>query len=361
MIMKTPLYLAAVFSLTLCAPRIWADAQPDGSGAVAPAKPAKPAARGDKGLAARPELTSAGSAMVRAANVNIRGQASISSEVIAKARKGETVEVREVITLKKTKTDEPAVWARISLPANVSVWVSALFVDTNKNTVKATRLNLRSGPGENFSIIGRLEKGAAIKPIETKSKWIKIEAPAEVYGFVAAQLLEPAAAPAIAAATPPAPVTPTPPPPVTPVPVETTVVTPPPATPPPVAIEPAPTVAVIPPAPVTPVPEPPAAIVAPVPAAPTTAKPAPPEEEIWVKRVVTREGVVKRSVSIQAPTYFVLESMDNKRVMNYIFSPSTNLVLKDFQGQRVLVNGEESLDERWRTPVLTVDTLRVVE
>ena len=354
MTMKTPLYLAAVFSLTLCAPQIWADAQPEGSGAVPAAKPAKPAAREDKGLAARPELTNTGPAMVRAANVNIRGQASISSEVIAKAEKGDKVEVIEVITLKKTKTDEPAVWAKVGLPNSVSVWVSVLFVDTNNNTVKVNKLNLRSGPGENFSTIGRLEKGAVIKPIETKNKWIKIEAPAEVYGFIAAQLLEPAAAPAIAAATPPAPVTPTPP--VTPAPVETTVVTPPPAAPPPAAIEPTPTVVVIPPAP-----EPPAAIVAPVPAAPATVKPVPPEEEIWVKRFVTREGVVKRSVSIQAPTYFVLESMDNKRVMNYIFSPSTNLVLKDFKGQRVIVNGEESLDERWRTPVLTVDTLRVVE
>jgi uncharacterized protein YgiM (DUF1202 family) len=354
--MKTPLYLAAVFSLALCAPQIWADEQPEGSRAVPPAKPAKPAARADKGLASRPELTNAGTAIVRGENVNIRGQASISSEVVAKAKKGETVEVRELVTLKKTKTDEPAVWAKISLPASAGVWVSALFVDTNKNIVKVNKLNLRSGPGENFSTIGLLEKGAAIKPIETKNKWIKIEAPAEVFGFIAAQLLEPVSAPAIAAVTPPAP-----PPPVTPAPVETTIVTPPPATPPPAAIEPAPTVAVIPPAPVTPAPEPPATIVAPVPAAPANAKPTPPEEEVWVKRFVTREGIVKRSVSIQAPTYFVLESMDNKRVMNYIFSPSTNLVLKDFKGQRVIVNGEESLDERWRTPVLTVDTLQVVE
>jgi uncharacterized protein YgiM (DUF1202 family) len=349
--MKTPLYFAAVFSLTLCAPQVWADAQPEGTGKPAPAKPPKAAAHDDKGLASRPEMTSAGPAIVRAENVNIRGQASINSEVIAKAKKGDKVDVLEIITLTKTKTDEPAVWAKVGLPSDVGVWVSALFVDANKNTVKVNKLNLRSGPGENFSVIGRLEKDAVIKPIETKPKWIKIEPPANVFGFIAAQLLEPATPPAIAVVPPP-PVTP--PPSVTPPPpVETTVVTPAPVTPPP-PIEPPPAV-VTPPPPV----EPPAAIVAPVPATIATNKPV--EEEIWVKRIVTREGVIKRSVSIQAPTYFVLESMMNKRVMNYIYSPSTNLVLKDFRGQHVIVTGEESLDERWRTPVLTVDVLRVVE
>lgn len=356
MIMKTPLYLAAVFSLALGGAPLRADEQPDGPGGAAPAKPAKPAkpaVREDKGLAARPQVTGAGPAMIHTANVNIRGQASINSEVVAKATKGDKVEVLELVTLKKPRTDEPPVWAKVNLPASVKAWVSALFVDATANTVKVNKLNLRSGPGENFSVIGQLEKGATIKPIETKGKWIQIEPPAGSYGFIAAQLLEPVPPPAIAAVTPPPPVAPPPP-------VESTVVPPPPATPPPTAIEPPP-VAVAPPPPVTPAPEAPPAIVAPIPATVTTVKPPAPEEDIWVRRVVTREGVVKRSVSIQAPTFFVLESMANKEVMNYIFSPSTNLVLKDFRGQHVIVTGEESLDERWRTPVLTVDTLRVVE
>ena len=42
-----------------------ADEQPVGSGALPPAKPAKPAAPADKGLASRPELTNAGTAIVR--------------------------------------------------------------------------------------------------------------------------------------------------------------------------------------------------------------------------------------------------------------------------------------------------------
>ena len=33
---------------------------------------------------------------------------------------------------------------------------------------------LRGGPGENFSILGSLAKGDAIKSLDTKAEWIKI-------------------------------------------------------------------------------------------------------------------------------------------------------------------------------------------
>jgi hypothetical protein len=91
------------------------------------------------------------------------------------------------------------------------------------------------------------------------------------------------------------------------------------------------------------------------------ATPAVPEEEAFVKRVVSREGVVKRSMSIQAPTYFALQSLDTGKTINYLYSPTTNLVLKDFSGKRIMVTGEELLDERWpNIPVINVDTLQAV-
>jgi len=90
--------------------------------------------------------------------------------------------------------------------------------------------------------------------------------------------------------------------------------------------------------------------------------PAPPKfeaEEEDVKRIVTREGYVRRSVSIQAPTYFVLENLSNGKTINYLFS--TNLVLKDLQNKRVMVTGEEVLDERWpNIPVIAIDKLETV-
>jgi len=89
---------------------------------------------------------------------------------------------------------------------------------------------------------------------------------------------------------------------------------------------------------------------------------APPPEEILVPRVVTREGIVKGSVSIQAPSYFVLRSLDNNRTINYLVSPSTNIVVSGFRNQRVMITGEESLDERWpNTPVIEIETIQAVE
>jgi hypothetical protein len=85
-------------------------------------------------------------------------------------------------------------------------------------------------------------------------------------------------------------------------------------------------------------------------------------EEPAGKRVVTREGIVKRSVSIQAPTYFVLEALNNGKAVDYLYSSSTNVSLKDFKGKHIIVTGEELLDERWpHTPVISVETLETLE
>jgi len=80
-----------------------------------------------------------------------------------------------------------------------------------------------------------------------------------------------------------------------------------------------------------------------------------------VRKVVSREGIIRGSVSIQAPTYFELRSLDTGKTIDYVYSPSTNLVLKFYKGHRVVVTGEELLDERWpNTPVLVIDALQTV-
>lgn len=89
--------------------------------------------------------------------------------------------------------------------------------------------------------------------------------------------------------------------------------------------------------------------------------PPPVEDEPPLKRIVTREGIVKGSASIQAPTYFVLRSLDNNKTINYLFSPNTNITVKSMQLQRVIVTGEEILDERWpNTPVINIESIEVV-
>jgi uncharacterized protein YgiM (DUF1202 family) len=320
------------------------------------------------GISEAPKAPKSEPAVAMSRNVNVRGQANINSEIVTHLKQGELVTVLDEVTLKKAKPDEPAKWAKIALPAGTPVWVSAHFVDRNTKTVTANRLRLRSGPGENYSTLGMINKGTVIKELETKGDWIKIEAGAGAYAFVAAHLLSknPAdLAPALARANPPttAPSQPENVPPTVP-----SAPTPPPTPPPTVVINQPPPVAVptdTPPPTVTPpaVPVPPPAVTA----APgfLTAPPAvvtpPAVDEPLPKRMVTREGMVRGSASIQAPSYYVLKSLDNNRTINYLHSPTTNIVLKEYQYQRVLVTGEELLDERWpHTPVIDIETIQTV-
>ena len=74
------------------------------------------------------------------------------------------------------------------------------------------------------------------------------------------------------------------------------------------------------------------------------------------------EGIVGHTVSIQAPTHYELKNLDNGNVMDYLYSPSTNVDLRHWKGKTVRVKGEEELDERWpNTPVLTIQRIQVVE
>lgn len=271
----------------------------------------------------------AGPASVIASNVNVRGRAGLIGEVLTKISQGDSVMVLEEVILKRSKEDEPSAWAKINLPPGAHVWVNTTFLDEAK-TVKPKKLNLRGGPGENYSVVGTLEKGATVKEIQTRGAWMEIEPPAGAYAFVAAQYLkqEPPTAP-----------TPEPAPEPTPVPT--------------VVPEPAPIAktATETPAPVT------------TPAPPPVVVPEPePSNEPPPSRIVLREGVVKGTWSIQAPTKFALISSDTGRTINYLYTTSTNLDLSRYKGLRIVVTGEEGFDKRWHnTPVITIQRIQVVE
>ena len=286
-----------------------------------------------------------GPATVEANNVNIRGQAKLNSEVVGKLNKGQEVTVLEEIVRNNSGPTEPSAWARILLPAKTLVWVNNHFI-TN-NTVGAARLNLRSGPGENYSVLGRIEKGQSVTDVTTKGDWTQIEAPTNAYAFVAAQFLKqgaPEMAGAVAAnssETKPTPATPS------------TVTEPPPIAP--AASE----------NPTTPTPAAGTgtnALAAATPATPEAASAPPAETEPPPKRIVQREGFVKGTSSIQAPTHFELVSLENGRPIDFLFTSSPSLDLRRYKGLRIIVTGEESLDDRWpNTPVITIQKIQVLE
>jgi uncharacterized protein YgiM (DUF1202 family) len=369
-------------------------------------------------------------AVVNDNRVNVRGQATLNSEVITQLKKGEKVAILEEIAVAKPKKGEPAKWYRIALPANTPVWVNAGFV--KDNTVASAKLNVRTGPGENFSVIARLEKGATVKEIRTVGDWKEIEAPANASAFVAADLLQrqeaasdkavlaetkPAApAPAVASrpkqgksapkAAPSVPATVP-----APAPVETVKVESPPA---PVtaspdvtakrAPSPTPKPAEVAAAPVAPAPEPARPIVSEPIVTPVASTPPPePEKKGFFSRVfgkssktnatetakskpaakvakakaatpapvvdtepapvrvVTREGIVRRSFNVQTPSYYALESTDSGKIINYLFTTNTNLPWGALKDRTVTVTGQEAIDKRWpNTPVLTIETLNTL-
>jgi uncharacterized protein YgiM (DUF1202 family) len=296
-------------------------------------------------------------ATVKQESLNVRGQPSFVGEVVAHLKRGETVTVLEQITLATTKKGEPANWARISMPTNTPVWVDAEFIDPKSKAVLARRINVRGGPGENYSVVARLEKGTIVKEIRRNKNWMEIETPANAYAFVAADYLEiqapaapspaapsltsaPATGPVPTTEPPPAPA-PTPAPEVVNVPAETTTAT---------AAKPE--VAPAAPEPVAPAPTASAPEPAPAPAA--TGEPA---TQVEATRSVIREGFLNKARNIQAPADFELRDIQSGDVIEFI-QPKPKQNLKAYVGTRVTVAGHEVLDHRWpRTPIIELETI----
>jgi uncharacterized protein YgiM (DUF1202 family) len=279
--------------------------------AVEPAQKAAPVKHKRKAAVAKPisEPTVAlvpGPAEVAVKNVNVRGQAGLKGEVVAHLVKGDAVTVLGQINLDKHKADEPAQWAKIALSSSTHVWVNSKFIDAASKTVSAKKLNMRGGPGENYSVLGVLERGTAVNEITTKGDWTQIDPPGNSYAFVAAMYLKQEA---------PAP-----------------------------APEPAPTP--------TPVPE----------AQPVVTQPAAPAEPTAPPvRIVSHEGVVRGVVSPVAPTKYELYDPATGVNINYLYTTSPTLDLSRYVKMRIIVTGEEGLDARWKdTPLINIQSIQVI-
>ncbi len=280
-----------------------------------------------------------GPAEVAVSNLNVRGQAGLKGEFLTHLTKGDAVTVLDQINLAKHKAIEPAQWAKIALPANLHIWVHSGFIDESNKVVLPKKLNLRAGPGENYSVLGVIERGAPVTEIITKGDWTQIEPPTNAYAFVAAMYLKQEAS-------------------------GTAVANPPPST----ETEPVTTNTVSEPTPIVTeatnaAPEtvesntPPVAETNAVPPAEvdTNLPPPPP-------RVVTHEGVVRHVTSLIEPTDYELFDPKSGGEIDYLYSTSTNLDLSKYKGARIVVTGEEGLSKRWqKTPVLTIESIHVVQ
>jgi uncharacterized protein YgiM (DUF1202 family) len=323
-----------------------AEVAPAPAPAAEPATPSiKPKRRAVKKINEPTVALMPGPAEVAVNNLNVRGQAGLKGEFLTHLTNGDFVTVLSEITLAKHQADEPAQWAKIALPAGVKAWVSAQFIDATNNTVLPKKLNLRAGPGENYSALGIIERGAPVSVITTKDGWMQVEAPTNAYAFVAAMYLKQEASGTMPTNLAPSEETETP--------MTTNSV----AEPEPILTE----------QPTNAAPE--AVETNAVAAAPEPETNAAPVEPVIdntatssAPRIVSHEGVVAYTISLKAPSNFKLYDPSTFETVDYLYTTAPNLDLNRYVNMRIIVTGAEGLDERWpNTPIITIQRIEVLD
>ena len=341
-------------------------------------------------------------AVVTDSKINVRGLPSLIGEVVTQLEKGDKVTILEEVPVPNAKAGEPTNWAKIKLPVNTPVWAFTPFI--KDNTVAVSRLNLRAGPGENYSVLGRINKGTEVKQIRTQDQWSEIEAPADAFAYVDASLLKKSGGEnpsAIASSgekansqpkstVQPAPVAPEPfvqkvrtnssvaqlptqatnpsnnlpthasePEIKKPETVAAATQEASPATPEPVKSDATPHLPEAVPAPSvndTHAEVPPTQPQLTLPK--VAESPSLKSNEPLPRRIVRREGIVRPTKSIQAPTWYELVHPETKKTMNYLHEEKLGVDLKAWKGQKVVVTGEEGIDQRWpNVPILELDSI----
>lgn len=313
-----------------------------------------------------PSARAQNEAVAHADRVNVRSRPSLKAgEVVTQLSRGQRVLVFEEGLPALFPGESVTEWVRIELPAGTRVWVSAEYVHPVSHEVSTRLLNVRAGPGEDFAVLGRVGRGVKLSVLGSTNGWLEVQAPRGLSGFVAAHLLEPVPpATAPPAETPAAPQEPAP--------VEKAPESAPPSSPPsPPAAVIAPEASPPPPSPAGSSPEPaaePEAHSEPISPAVTDAPspqpgaPATPSEPVSPpRRVVQREGEVRRTWSIQAPTAFELRATDTGRRLNYLWVEADGPDLGGFHRRRVWVTGEEFLEPGWATPLIRVEQIRLTQ
>jgi uncharacterized protein YgiM (DUF1202 family) len=336
---ETPAPAAAATSAPPAAPEVQPENTATNPPAAKPPKKATKPARKHTSAELRSVPLVPGPAVVSANRVNVRGKAGLKGEIVARLTNGEPVTVVEEIKLAHSGPEEPSAWAKIVLPSAAHTWVKSSYIDAATKKVIPKKLNLRAGPGENYSVIGSLKKGDEVKELTTKGDWTQVEPIATAYAFVAAQYLTQEAAALAAAGVPMAAGATN---------QETMVASG------PVAAE-ASTNA---PEMTTETNEVATTGTNEVSGAQTNEVAATPP----APRIVQREGIVRYTASIQAPTTFELINVQNHKTVNWLFSTSPSLDLNRYKGLHIIVTGEEGLDERWpNIPIITIQRIQVLD
>lgn len=140
------------------------------------------------------------------------GSAPVYARPDASARNIGAVSSGTILFVARTEGE----WAAVSPPENIDLWLNKDFIEGNR--VVARSIQVRSGPGIQYDVVGTLERGAPVMPRGEEGDWCKIAPPSSATLWVKQSALAEVPVRAepvreVATVAPPAP-----PPPPTPVP-----------------------------------------------------------------------------------------------------------------------------------------------
>ena len=135
---------------------------------------------------------SIGTGIVNANSLNVRSGAGTSYSIVGKLSKGTKVTI-----LKKSGS-----WYQIK-SGSITGYVSGDYLDVTLNssngggssttsktgTVTCNTLNVRSGAGSSYSIVGKLSKGTTVTILKTSGSWYQVKS-GSITGYVSSEYIK---------------------------------------------------------------------------------------------------------------------------------------------------------------------------
>lgn len=117
---------------------------------------------------------------VQGSTVNMREAPSTNSAVLWELRRGYPLQV----------TQRQGNWLAVKDFEGDTGWVArSLTGRTPHHVVKSKVANMRSGPGTQHGVVGRLEYGELLRTVEKRGEWVRVEREQGGSGWVASRLL----------------------------------------------------------------------------------------------------------------------------------------------------------------------------
>lgn len=111
--------------------------------------------------------------------VNVRAQASTSSEILWKLTRGYPLQVEQ----------KQGDWVKVRDFEETLGWVYApLVTNAPHRVVKVKVANLRSGPGTNNSVVGKMEQYEVVRTLASQNDWVQIQRSNGQKGWISANL-----------------------------------------------------------------------------------------------------------------------------------------------------------------------------